>query len=74
MRLVKKINNNVALGSVNLGILGNFSWYATFLGIPIIMPAAGYPSSVIPVTVVLGYLIIAPGAVKAGQKALTCGK
>lgn len=37
------------LGSVNLGILGNFSWYATFLGLPIIMPAGGYTSSVIPV-------------------------
>lgn len=37
------------IGSVDLGFAGTFSWYATFLGIPIIMPASGYPSSVIPV-------------------------
>lgn len=37
------------LGSVNLGIAGTFSWYSTFLGIPVIMPASGYTSSVIPV-------------------------
>lgn len=37
------------LGTVNFGFLGTFSWYATFFGIPIIMPAAGYTSSVIPV-------------------------
>ncbi len=37
------------LGSVDLGFFGTFSWYATFLGIPIIMPASGYTSSVIPV-------------------------
>lgn len=37
------------LGSVDLGFFGTFSWYSTFFGIPIIMPAAGYTSSVIPV-------------------------
>ena len=41
------------LGSVSLGILGDFSWYATFLGLPIIMPAAGYPSSVIPIVLMV---------------------
>ena len=33
------------LGSVNLGFLGEFSWTFTFFGIPVIMPASGYPSS-----------------------------
>lgn len=37
------------LGSIDLGFFGTFSWYATFPGIPIIMPASGYTSSVIPV-------------------------
>lgn len=37
------------LGTVNLGFLGEFSWTFTFFGIPVIMPASGYPSSVIPV-------------------------
>lgn len=43
------------LGTVQLGILGTFSWYATFLGIPIIMPAAGYTSSVIPVLLMVWF-------------------
>lgn len=43
------------LGSVNLGFAGTFSWYATFLGIPIIMPAAGYTSSVIPVLLMVWF-------------------
>ncbi len=37
------------LGSVGLGVAGTFSWYSTFFGLPIIMPASGYTSSVIPV-------------------------
>lgn len=37
------------IGSVDLGFFGTFQWYATFLGLPIIMPASGYTSSVIPV-------------------------
>ena len=43
------------IGSVNLGLAGTFSWYATFLGIPIIMPAAGYTSSVIPVLLMVWF-------------------
>ncbi len=43
------LTGNEVIGTVSLGFLGTFSWYATFLGIPIIMPAAGYTSSVIPV-------------------------
>ena len=43
------------IGSVNLGIAGTFSWYATFLGIPIIMPASGYTSSVIPVLLMVWF-------------------
>ena len=30
------------VGSIDLGFAGTFSWYATFLGIPIIMPPSGY--------------------------------
>ena len=37
------------LGTISLGFLGDFSWSFTFFGIPVIMPASGYPSSVIPV-------------------------
>lgn len=44
-----------ALGSINLGFFGEFSWYATFLGIPIIMPAAGYTSSVIPIILMIWF-------------------
>ena len=43
------LTSGEVLGSVELGFLGTFSWYADFLGIPIIMPASGYTSSVIPI-------------------------
>lgn len=43
------------LGSVDLGFFGTFSWYATFLGIPILMPASGYTSSVIPVLLMVWF-------------------
>lgn len=43
------------LGSADLGFFGTFSWYATFLGIPIIMPASGYTSSVIPVLLMVWF-------------------
>ena len=43
------------VGSVNLGVLGTFSWYADFFGIPIIMPAAGYTSSVIPILLMVWF-------------------
>lgn len=43
------------IGSVDLGFFGTFSWYATFLGIPIIMPASGYTSSVIPVLLMVWF-------------------
>ncbi len=44
-----------ALGSVDLGVLGTFSWYADFFGIPIIMPASGYTSSVIPILLMVWF-------------------
>ncbi len=43
------------LGSVDLGVLGTFSWYADFFGIPIIMPASGYTSSVIPILLMVWF-------------------
>ncbi len=43
------------LGSVDLGVCGTFSWYATFFGIPIIMPASGYTSSVIPILLMIWF-------------------
>ena len=43
------------LGSIDLGVAGTFSWYATALGIPIIMPASGYASSVIPVLLMVWF-------------------
>lgn len=43
------------LGSIDLGFFGTFQWYATFLGIPIIMPASGYTSSVIPVLLMVWF-------------------
>lgn len=43
------------VGSVDLGFAGTFSWYATFFGIPIIMPASGYTSSVIPVLLMVWF-------------------
>lgn len=42
-------------GSVELGFLGTFSWYADFFGIPIIMPASGYTSSVIPILLMVWF-------------------
>lgn len=43
------------IGSVDLGFAGTFSWYTTFLGLPLIMPAAGYTSSVIPVILMVWF-------------------
>lgn len=43
------LTSGQVIGSVDLGFAGTFSWYSTFLGLPIIMPASGYTSSVIPV-------------------------
>lgn len=47
------LTGGTVLGSVNLGVAGTFSWYATFLGLPIIMPASGYTSSVIPIVLMV---------------------
>ena len=44
-----------ALGSIDLGVAGTFSWYATALGLPIIMPVSGYVSSVIPVLLMVWF-------------------
>lgn len=43
------------LGSVELGFAGTFSWYADFFGLPIIMPASGYASSVIPILLMIWF-------------------
>lgn len=43
------------VGSVDLGFAGTFSWYADFFGIPIIMPASGYTSSVIPIILMIAF-------------------
>ncbi len=49
------LTSGEVLGSVELGFLGTFSWYADFFGIPIIMPAAGYTSSVIPILLMVWF-------------------
>ena len=49
------LTSGEVIGSISLGFLGTFSWYATFLGIPIIMPAAGYTSSVIPILLMIAF-------------------
>lgn len=49
------LTSGEVIGSLNLGFLGTFSWYATFLGIPIIMPASGYTSSVIPIVLMIAF-------------------
>ena len=49
------LTSGEVVGSVELGILGTFSWYADFFGIPIIMPAAGYTSSVIPILLMVWF-------------------
>ncbi len=49
------LTDGEVLGSVTLPVLGSFSWYADFLGIPIIMPAAGYTSSVIPILLMVWF-------------------
>ncbi|WP_278590823.1 PTS transporter subunit EIIC [Olsenella uli] len=49
------LTSGEVLGSIELGFLGTFSWYATFFGLPIIMPAADYTSSVIPILVMVWF-------------------
>ncbi len=49
------LTSGEVLGSVTLPVLGTFSWYADFFGIPIIMPAAGYTSSVIPILLMIWF-------------------
>lgn len=49
------LTSGEVVGSVELGFLGTFSWYADFLGIPIIMPASGYTSSVIPILLMVWF-------------------
>lgn len=47
------LTSGEVIGSVNLGFAGTFSWYADFFGIPLIMPASGYTSSVIPILLII---------------------
>lgn len=49
------LTSGEVLGSVDLGVCGTFSWYATFFGLPIIMPASGYTSSVIPIILMVWF-------------------
>ena len=49
------LTSGEALGSIDLGVAGTFSWYATALGVPIIMPVSGYVSSVIPVLLMVWF-------------------
>ena len=49
------VTDGEVLGSISLGFLGDFSWYITFFGIPVIMPASGYPSSVIPIILMVAF-------------------
>ena len=49
------LTSGEALGSIDLGVAGTFSWYATALGVPIIMPVSGYVSSVIPVLLMVRF-------------------
>ena len=49
------LTSGEVIGSVTLPVIGTFSWYADFLGIPIIMPAAGYTSSVIPILLMVWF-------------------
>ena len=43
------ITGGDALGTVLAGTPFEMSYYTTYLGIPVVMPAAGYPSSVVPI-------------------------
>ena len=43
------------VGSIDLGFAGTFQWYTTFFGLPVIMPASGYTSSVIPVLLMVWF-------------------
>lgn len=66
------LTSGEVLGSIDLGVAGTFSWYATAFGIPIIMPASGYASSVIPVLLMVWFGSVVerrlkswmPGAIK----------
>ena len=49
------LTSGEVIGSVDLGFAGTFSWYADFFGIPIIMPASGYTSSVIPILLMVAF-------------------
>lgn len=57
------------IGSVDLGIAGTFSWYADFFGIPIIMPASGYASSVIPIILMIWFASVVEKWVKTWMPA-----
>lgn len=49
------LTSGEVVGSVQLGFAGTFSWYTTFLGLPLIMPASGYTSSVIPILLMIWF-------------------
>lgn len=47
--MVNLASTSDVLGTIFQGTAFEMSYYTTFLGIPVIMPATGYPSSVIPI-------------------------
>ena len=49
------LTSSETIGSISLGFLGEFSWYSTFFGIPVIFPASGYTSSVIPIILMIAF-------------------
>lgn len=48
------ITSGEVLGSLFNGTAFEMSYYTTFLGIPVIMPASGYTSSVVPIIIACG--------------------
>ena len=48
------ITSGEVLGSLFTGTAFEMSYYTTFLGIPVIMPASGYTSSVVPIIIACG--------------------
>ena len=47
--MVNLAHTSEVLGTIFQGTAFEMSYYTTFLGIPVVMPATGYPSSVIPI-------------------------
>lgn len=46
-----------ALGTVFVGTIFQTSYFSTFLGIPILLPSSGYPSSVVPIVLAVYFAV-----------------